>query len=125
VRGIVEYTSQADATTIPSHSIVYWELMVREGGVWPEADVFKRCCGVTAGPQVPQRRHHQAPGTGGARRHVQGHDGLYSISCGVFTNQYMAPRRVSFGPIIELLNSRVVLSKHLSLACPSYIPYKK
>ncbi|KAG8047300.1 hypothetical protein GUJ93_ZPchr0008g14112 [Zizania palustris] len=32
---IVEYTSQADAATIPGHYVVYWELMVREGGAWP------------------------------------------------------------------------------------------
>ncbi|KAG8044034.1 hypothetical protein GUJ93_ZPchr0458g22642 [Zizania palustris] len=29
---IVEYTSQADAATILGHYVVYWELMVREGG---------------------------------------------------------------------------------------------
>ena len=37
---------------------------------------------------------------------------------------YMVPSCVSFGPIIELLNSRV-LSKHFSPACPKYGPPKK
>jgi auxin responsive GH3 family protein len=48
----------------------------------------------------------------------------YAISRGASINQYKAPRCVSFGPIIELLNSRVV-SKHFSPACPTYSPHKK
>jgi auxin responsive GH3 gene family len=128
--GIVEYTSQADATTIPGHYVVYWELMVREGGAWPEADVFERCClemEEELNAVYRQGRNGDAIGPleirvvrGGTFEEVMD----YAISRGASINQYKAPRCVSFGPIIELLNSRV-LSKHFSPTCPSYNPHKK
>ncbi|XP_062206976.1 probable indole-3-acetic acid-amido synthetase GH3.2 [Phragmites australis] len=128
--GIVEYTSQADATTIPGHYVVYWELMVREGGAWPEAGVFERCClemEEALSAVYRQGRNGDAIGPleirvvrGGTFEEVMD----YAISRGASINQYKAPRCVSFGPIIELLNSRV-LSKHFSPACPRYSPQKK
>jgi auxin responsive GH3 gene family len=128
--GIVEYTSQADATTIPGHYVVYWELMVREGGAWPEADVFELCClemEEALNAVYRQGRNGDAIGPleirvvrGGTFEEVMD----YAISRGASINQYKAPRCVSFGPIIELLNSRV-LSKHFSPTCPSYNPHKK
>ncbi|KAL6616111.1 hypothetical protein ACP70R_038381 [Stipagrostis hirtigluma subsp. patula] len=127
---IAEYTSQADAATIPGHYVVYWELMVREGGVWPEAAVFERCClemEEALNAVYRQGRNGDAIGPleirvvrGGTFEEVMD----YAISRGASINQYKAPRCVSFGPIIELLNSRV-LSKHLSPACPRYSPHKK
>ncbi|KAL6845203.1 hypothetical protein ACP4OV_024698 [Aristida adscensionis] len=127
---IVEYTSQADATTIPGHYVVYWELMVREGGAWPEATVFERCClemEEALNAVYRQGRNGDAIGPleirvvrGGTFEEVMD----YAISRGASINQYKAPRCVSFGPIIELLNSRV-LSKHFSPACPRYSPHKK
>ncbi|CAO1946095.1 unnamed protein product [Urochloa humidicola] len=129
--GIVEYTSQADATTIPGHYVVYWELMVREeGGKMPEAGVFERCClemEEALNAVYRQARNGDAIGPleirvvrGGTFEEVMD----YAISRGASINQYKAPRCVSFGPIIELLNSRV-LSKHFSPACPKYSPHKK
>ncbi|CAL4973893.1 unnamed protein product [Urochloa decumbens] len=126
--GIVEYTSQADATTIPGHYVVYWELMVREeGGKMPEAGVFERCClemEEALNAVYRQARNGDAIGPleirvvrGGTFEEVMD----YAISRGASINQYKAPRCVSFGPIIELLNSRV-LSKHFSPACPKYSP---
>ncbi|KAF8663799.1 hypothetical protein HU200_055130 [Digitaria exilis] len=129
--GIVEYTSEADATTIPGHYVVYWELMVREeGGEMPGADVFERCClemEEAFNAVYRQLRNGDAIGPleirvvrGGTFEEVMD----YAISRGASINQYKAPRCVSFGPIIELLNSRVV-SKHVSPACPKYSPHKK
>ncbi|XP_062222422.1 probable indole-3-acetic acid-amido synthetase GH3.2 isoform X2 [Phragmites australis] len=128
--GIVEYTSQADATTIPGHYVVYWELMLREGGAWPEAAVFERCClemEEALNAVYRQGRNGDAIGPleirvvrGGTFEEVMD----YAISRGASINQYKAPRCVSFGPIIELLNSRA-LSKHFSPACPRYSPHKK
>ncbi|OEL32359.1 putative indole-3-acetic acid-amido synthetase GH3.2 [Dichanthelium oligosanthes] len=127
---IAEYTSQADATTIPGHYVVYWELMVGEGGEWPEAAVFERCClemEEALNAVYRQGRNGDAIGPleirvvrGGTFEEVMD----YAISRGASINQYKAPRCVSFGPIIELLNSRV-LSKHFSPACPTYSPHKK
>ncbi|KAG8055299.1 hypothetical protein GUJ93_ZPchr0001g30963 [Zizania palustris] len=127
---IVEYTSQADAATIPGHYVVYWELMVREGGAWPEAAVFERCClemEEALNAVYRQGRNGEAIGPlevrvvrAGTFEEVMD----YAISRGASINQYKAPRCVSFGPIIELLNSRV-LSKHFSPACPKYSPHKK
>ncbi|CAO2194792.1 unnamed protein product [Urochloa humidicola] len=128
--GIAEYTSQADATTIPGHYVVYWELMVREGGKMPEAGVFERCClemEEALNAVYRQARNGDAIGPleirvvrGGTFEEVMD----YAISRGASINQYKAPRCVSFGPIIELLNSRV-LSKHFSQACPKFSPHKK
>uniref|UniRef100_A0A0E0C845 Uncharacterized protein n=1 Tax=Oryza meridionalis TaxID=40149 RepID=A0A0E0C845_9ORYZ len=133
---IVEYTSQADAATIPGHYVVYWELMVREGGAWPPAaeeeggGVFERCClemEEALNAVYRQGRNGEAIGPleirvvrAGTFEEVMD----YAISRGASINQYKAPRCVSFGPIIELLNSRVI-SKHFSPACPKYSPHKK
>ncbi|KAF0910526.1 hypothetical protein E2562_002975 [Oryza meyeriana var. granulata] len=128
---IVEYTSQADAATIPGHYVVYWELMVREGaGAWPEDSVFERCClemEEALNAVYRQGRNGDAIGPleirvvrAGTFEEVMD----YAISRGASINQYKAPRCVSFGPIIELLNSRV-LSMHFSPACPKYSPHKK
>uniref|UniRef100_A0A0D9YFD0 Uncharacterized protein n=1 Tax=Oryza glumipatula TaxID=40148 RepID=A0A0D9YFD0_9ORYZ len=133
---IVEYTSQADATTIPGHYVVYWELMVREGGAWPPpakeegCGVFERCClemEEALNAVYRQGRNGEAIGPleirvvrAGTFEEVMD----YAISRGASINQYKAPRCVSFGPIIELLNSRVI-SKHFSPACPKYSPHKK
>ncbi|KQK09904.1 probable indole-3-acetic acid-amido synthetase GH3.2 [Brachypodium distachyon] len=126
---IVEYTSEADATTIPGHYVVYWELMAR-GAMWPEAAVFERCClemEEALNAVYRQGRNGDAIGPleirvvrAGTFEEVMD----YAISRGASINQYKAPRCVSFGPIIELLNSRV-LSKHFSPACPKYGPHKK
>jgi auxin responsive GH3 gene family len=80
--------------------------MVRKDGAWPEADVFEHCClemgggaqhGVPAGPlEIRVVR-------GGTFEEVMDN----AISRGASIDQYKTPRRVSFGPIIELLNSRV------------------
>ena len=133
---IVEYTSQADATTIPGHYVVYWELMVREGGAWPPPaeeegrGVFERCClemEEALNAVYRQGRNGEAIGPleirvvrAGTFEEVMD----YAISRGASINQYKAPRCVSFGPIIELLNSRGI-SKHFSPACPKYSPHKK
>ncbi|VAH80067.1 unnamed protein product [Triticum turgidum subsp. durum] len=129
---IVEYTSEADATTIPGHYVVYWELMLKDcrEGLWPEAAVFERCClemEEALNSVYRQGRNGDAIGPleirvvrGGTFEEVMD----YAISRGASINQYKAPRCVSFGPIIELLNSRV-LSKHFSPACPKYGPPKK
>jgi auxin responsive GH3 family protein len=128
--GIAEYTSEADAAAIPGHYVVYWELMVREGGKMPEAAVFERCClemEEALNSVYRQLRNGDAIGPleirvvrGGTFEEVMD----YAISRGASINQYKAPRCVSFGPIIELLNSRV-LSKHFSPACPKFSPHKK
>ncbi|KAM3332701.1 hypothetical protein ACQJBY_028076 [Aegilops geniculata] len=129
---IVEYTSEADATTIPGHYVVYWELMLKgcREALWPEAAVFERCClemEEALNSVYRQGRNGDAIGPleirvvrGGTFEEVMD----YAISRGASINQYKAPRCVSFGPIIELLNSRV-LSKHFSPACPKYGPPKK
>jgi auxin responsive GH3 family protein len=98
--------------------------------VWPEAAVFEKCClemEEALNSVYRQGRNGDAIGPleirvvrGGTFEEVMD----YAISRGASINQYKAPRCVSFGPIIELLNSRV-LSKHFSPACPKYGPYKK
>ncbi|KAG8078057.1 hypothetical protein GUJ93_ZPchr0007g5914 [Zizania palustris] len=123
---VVEYTSHADAATIPGHYVVYWELALREGGAWPEAAVLERCClemEQALNAVYRQGRNGEAIGPleirvvrAGTFEEMMD----YAVSRGASISQYKAPRCVSLVPIIELLNSRV-LSKHFSPACPNYI----
>ena len=48
----------------------------------------------------------------------------YAISRGASINQYKVPRCVSFTPIMELLDSRVV-STHFSPALPHWSPERR
>ena len=48
----------------------------------------------------------------------------YAISRGASINQYKVPRCVSFAPIMELLDSRVV-SVHYSPAAPHWAPERR
>ena len=112
---IVEYTSEADATTIPGHYVVYWELMLkdRRDGVWPEAAVFEKCClemEEALNSVYRQGRNGDAIGPleirvvrGGTFEEVMD----YAITRGASINQYKAPRCVSFEPIIEIGRAHV------------------
>ena len=125
--GIVEYTSQADATTIPGHYVVYWELMVREGGASPEPAVFERCClemEEALNAVYRQGRNGEAIGPleirvvrGGTFEEVMD----YAISRGASINQYKAPPCVRPGPVVELLDGRVQAS-YFSPKCPKWSP---
>lgn len=41
---VAEYTSRTETKEIPGHYIIYWELLLKESGKWPEKEVFDNCC---------------------------------------------------------------------------------
>ncbi|KAG9454339.1 hypothetical protein H6P81_007243 [Aristolochia fimbriata] len=113
---LIEYTSYADASTIPGHYVVFWELRLGSTPVIPPS-VFEDCClaieeslnsvyrqGRAADKSIgPLEIRVVEPGT---------FDKLmdYALSRGASINQYKTPRCVKYAPIVELLNSRVVSS---------------
>uniref|UniRef100_A0A5K0ZUY2 GH3 C-terminal domain-containing protein n=1 Tax=Nymphaea colorata TaxID=210225 RepID=A0A5K0ZUY2_9MAGN len=130
---IPEYTSYADTRTIPGHYIVFFELALDKGpdpvpvleGVMEECclamverlnSVYRqgRVCDQSIGPlkiRVVQR---------GTFEELM----EFAISRGGSINQYKAPRCVTFAPILELLDSRVV-SLHFSPALIYWSPTRR
>ncbi|CAN1191415.1 Indole-3-acetic acid-amido synthetase GH3.3 [Linum perenne] len=118
---VVEYTSYADTKTIPGHYVVFWELMGKE----PTDELLESCCLAMEeelNSVYRQGRVYDSIGPLEIRVVQSGtFEELmdYAISRGASINQYKVPRCVSFTPIMELLDARVV-SKHLSPSVPHY-----
>ncbi|EPS68048.1 hypothetical protein M569_06726, partial [Genlisea aurea] len=128
---VVEYTSYADTRTIPGHYVVYWELLGTEAGGSPEEGVLERCClAMEESLNSVYRQCRVADGSiGPLEIRVVGNGTFeelmdYAISRGASINQYKVPRCVSFTPILELLDSRVV-STHFSPALPKWTPQRR
>ncbi|XP_072958253.1 probable indole-3-acetic acid-amido synthetase GH3.2 [Typha angustifolia] len=128
---VVEYTSQADATKIPGHYVIYWELLLKEEGKWPEKKVLNDCClEMEEAMNTVYRQSRAADGSIGpleirvVKRGTFEELMDYAISRGASINQYKVPRCVTFPPIIELLDSRVI-SAHFSPACPKWSPHRR
>ncbi|KAM0882956.1 hypothetical protein ACQ4PT_031944 [Festuca glaucescens] len=129
---VVEYTSHASTKSIPGHYVIYWELLTKCGGDSAIAgDVLDRCClEMEEALNTVYRQSRVADGSIGPLeiRVVRGgtFEELmdYAISRGASINQYKVPRCVSFPPIVELLDSRVV-SAHFSLALPQWAPTRR
>ncbi|CAI0406252.1 unnamed protein product [Linum tenue] len=125
---VVEYTSYADTkTTIPGHYVVFWELM---GKNLPTEEVMERCCLAMEEKLNSVYRQGRVIDSIGPLeiRVVRGgtFEELmdYAISRGASINQYKVPRCVSFTPIMELLDARVV-SRHFSPAVPHWSPERR
>ncbi|CAM0954755.1 unnamed protein product [Alopecurus aequalis] len=129
---LVEYTSYADASTIPGHYVLFWEL--RDGGTASPpvpASVFEDCClAVEESLNSVYRQCRAADCSVGPLeiRVVSGgtFDKLmdYALSRGASINQYKAPRCVRPGPVVELLDGRVE-GRYFSPKCPKWIPGNK
>ncbi|KAK1275974.1 putative indole-3-acetic acid-amido synthetase GH3.2 [Acorus gramineus] len=123
---VVEYTSYAEAKTIPGHYVVYFELMMAAAAAVND-ELMEECCiemEEALNAVYRQGRVGEAIGAleirvvrGGTFEELMD----YAISRGASINQYKVPRCVSFTPIMELLDSRVV-SKHFSPRCPKFNP---
>lgn len=125
---VVEYTSYAEAKSIPGHYVIYWELLVKESSNALTSDVLEQCClkmEESLNAVYKQARvMDQSIGPLEIRVVKNGtFEELmdYAISRGASINQYKVPRCVSFTPIMDLLDSRVV-SKHFSPAAPDWNP---
>jgi auxin responsive GH3 gene family len=109
---LVEYTSYADASTIPGHYVLFWEL--RPGTTAVPASVFEDCCLSVEEALNSVYRQCRACDRSIAPLEIRvvaegTFDKLmdYAISCGASINQYKAPRCVRSGPVVELLDARV------------------
>ncbi|PIM99927.1 hypothetical protein CDL12_27572 [Handroanthus impetiginosus] len=128
---LVEYTSYADTDTIPGHYVIYWELLIRDQTNPPSHGVLEKCCLVMEESlNSVYRQCRVADNSVGPLEIRVVKNGTfeelmdYAISRGASINQYKAPRCVSFTPIVELLDARV-LSVHFSPATPHWNPGKR
>ncbi|KDP32021.1 hypothetical protein JCGZ_12482 [Jatropha curcas] len=128
---VVEYTSYADTNTIPGHYVIYWELMVKDTANSPTEEVLNQCClAMEESLNSVYRQGRVADNSIGPLEIRVVKNGTfeelmdYAISRGASINQYKVPRCVSFTPIMELLDSRVV-SKHFSPSLPHWTPERR
>ncbi|TYI02098.1 hypothetical protein ES332_A11G247600v1 [Gossypium tomentosum] len=127
---VVEYTSYADTKQIPGHYVIYWELFVKDAANAPTGEVLSQCCfQMEESLNAVYRQCRVADSIGPLEIRVVKNGTFeelmdYAISRGASINQYKVPRCVSFTPIMELLDSRVV-SKHFSRALPHWTPDRR
>lgn len=126
---LVEYTSYAEAGTIPGHYVLFWEL--RAGGTAVPASVFEDCClAVEESLNSVYRQGRVADRSIGPLEIRVVADASfdklmdYALSRGASINQYKAPRCVRPGPVVELLDSRVQ-ARYFSPKCPKWSPGNK
>ncbi|XVE82870.1 hypothetical protein DITRI_Ditri16bG0040300 [Diplodiscus trichospermus] len=128
---VVEYTSYADTKQIPGHYVIYWELLIKDPSNAPTDEVLNQCClKMEESLNSVYRQSRVADNSIGPLEIRVVKNGTfeelmdYAISRGASINQYKVPRCVSFTPIMELLDSRVV-SKHFSPALPHWTPERR
>ncbi|KAL4354974.1 hypothetical protein GQ457_06G035520 [Hibiscus cannabinus] len=128
---VVEYTSYADTKQIPGHYVIYWELLVKDSANAPTVDVLNQCClQMEESLNSVYRQSRVADNSIGPLEIRVVQNGTfeelmdYAISRGASINQYKVPRCISFTPIMELLDSRVV-SKHFSPCLPHWTPERR
>ncbi|KAG2539976.1 probable indole-3-acetic acid-amido synthetase GH3.8 [Panicum virgatum] len=127
---VVEYTSHACTRSIPGHYVVYWELLAtaEPGRQQVDGETLELCClEMEEALSSVYRQSRVADGSIGPLEIRVVRPGTfeelmdYAISRGASINQYKVPRCVSFPPIVELLDSRVV-SRHFSPSPPHWEP---
>ncbi|CAN6199661.1 unnamed protein product [Urochloa humidicola] len=133
---VVEYTSQAYTKSIPGHYVIYWELLAANArspgaGAAVDKETLDRCClEMEEALNTVYRQSRVADGSIGPLEIRVVRPGTfeelmdYAISRGASINQYKVPRCVTFPPIIELLDSRVV-SSNFSPALPHWTPAQR
>ncbi|KAK4476993.1 hypothetical protein RD792_016194 [Penstemon davidsonii] len=128
---VVEYTSYADTQTIPGHYVIYWELLVKDSTNSPSDHVLDQCClAMEESLNSVYRQCRVADHSIGPLEIRVVKNGTfeelmdYAISRGASINQYKVPRCVTFTPIMELLDSRVV-STHFSQSLPQWNPERR
>ncbi|XP_075504848.1 putative indole-3-acetic acid-amido synthetase GH3.1 [Primulina tabacum] len=128
---VVEYTSYADTNSIPGHYVIYWELLAKDSANSPTDLALRQCClAMEESLNSVYRQCRVADNSIGPLEIRVVKNGTfeelmdYAISRGASINQYKVPRCVSFTPIMELLDSRVV-STHFSPSLPHWTPERR
>ncbi|PSR96323.1 Indole-3-acetic acid-amido synthetase [Actinidia chinensis var. chinensis] len=127
---LTEYTSYADTSTIPGHYVLFWEVRPNGSSSIPPS-VYEDCC-LTMEESLNSvyRQGRASDNSIGPleMRIVEAgtFDKLmdYAISLGASINQYKTPRCLTYAPIVELLDSKVV-SSYFSPKCPKWVPGHK
>ncbi|OVA14429.1 GH3 auxin-responsive promoter [Macleaya cordata] len=120
-----DYTSYADTSTIPGHYVLYWELhgpynnhaaAASSSSIIPQS-VFEECClTIEESLNNTYRLYRFTVKSIGPLEIKIVETGSFeklmdnAISRGASISQYKTPRCVKFAPIVELLNSRVLLN---------------
>ncbi|EYU25269.1 hypothetical protein MIMGU_mgv1a0193691mg, partial [Erythranthe guttata] len=110
---VVDYTSYADTSTIPGHYVIYWELQASLKEDLCEK-VIEQCCIAMEESLNPIYRLLRVDGSIGPLEIRVVKSGTfeelmnYAISKGGSIGQYKVPRCVSFKPIVDILDSRVL-----------------
>ncbi|KAL0376070.1 UNVERIFIED_CONTAM: putative indole-3-acetic acid-amido synthetase GH3.1 [Sesamum calycinum] len=128
---VVEYTSYAETKTIPGHYVIYWELLAKDSANSASNEVLDQCClAMEESLNSVYRQCRVSDNSIGPLEIRVVKNGTfeelmdYAISRGASINQYKVPRCVSFTPIMELLDSRVV-STHFSPSLPHWVPERR
>ncbi|XP_075520833.1 putative indole-3-acetic acid-amido synthetase GH3.1 [Primulina tabacum] len=128
---VVEYTSYADTNSIPGHYVIYWELLAKDSANSPTHHVLRQCClAMEESLNSVYRQCRVADNSIGPLEIRVVKNGTfeelmdYAISRGASINQYKVPRCVTFTPIMELLDSRVV-STHFSPSLLHWTPERR
>ncbi|CAI9294548.1 unnamed protein product [Lactuca saligna] len=128
---VVEYTSYADTETIPGHYVIFWELLVKDPMNYPREEVMEQCCLAMEESlnAVYRQGRVECNSIGPLEIRVVKNGTFeelmdYAIARGASINQYKVPRCVSFTPVMELLNTRVVAS-YFSPSLPFWSPERR
>ncbi|KAL8110040.1 indole-3-acetic acid-amido synthetase GH3.6-like isoform X2 [Apium graveolens] len=132
---LVDYTAYADTSTTPGHYVIFWEYNVFNGGSITTSQVvpswvFEDCClDIEESLNSVYRQGRVATKSIGPLEIKIVEKGSfnevmdYAISLGASLSQYKTPRSLKLGPIVDLLNSKVV-SNYYSPKCPAWDPSK-
>ncbi|VFQ94226.1 unnamed protein product [Cuscuta campestris] len=131
---LVEYMSFTETKTIPSHYMIYWELLsiapnpCNDHVLGDLDDVLSKCCvAMEESMNTVYRQCRVADKSIEALEIRVVKAGTFeevmdlAIAKGASINQYKAPRCVNSTPMVELLESRVV-STHFSPSPPHWTP---
>ncbi|XP_058102829.1 indole-3-acetic acid-amido synthetase GH3.17-like [Magnolia sinica] len=128
---MTEYTSYADASSIPGHYVLFWELKMRGGSDLSELDstIMEKCCETIEESldSVYRRLRTHDHSIGPLEIRVVKHgtfDALmdYCVSQGSSVNQYKTPRCIKSKGALEILEMRVV-RRFFSRKAPVWDPY--
>ncbi|KAK1370038.1 Indole-3-acetic acid-amido synthetase GH3.6 [Heracleum sosnowskyi] len=106
---LVDYTAYADTSTIPGHYVIFWEYYSHSTVCIGQGRVADKSVGPLEMKIVERGTFNEVMD--------------YAISLGASLSQYKTPRSLKLGPIVDLLNSKVV-SNHFSPKCPTWAPSK-
>lgn len=129
---LTEYTSFADASSIPGHYVLFWELKMKGNNDLPELDQNKmeQCCSIMEDSLdfVYRRCRKKDKSIGPLEIRVVTHgtfDALmdFCVSQGSSVNQYKTPRCIKSEEAIKILEARVV-GRFFSKKIPFWEPFR-